>query len=537
MSRFWFYVPEEDGKMTVINVVYKGADPTGVLDSRAAFIAARDDSSTAVRYVPAGTYLISNVVTLSTANQIWFFEPGSVLKHVDGGTDSVILEVTGAGVRLAGWCTLDGNRSARPTHYQPALSLAADGVSIDDIRVTNTVGTGISSWYIANFTANRVKIDNCAYFCWDAQHIGNNWIISELVMDQSMWGRTALPSSVIGFKVSNQADIDDAAKGTNIRIGRIEANFPTADFNLGTQVLTPVSSGLFAVEIAGLKDLYIGSFFVRGAEIGASVVGNRGVHIGSTTAREVQSSVFEISSANDYTFGSIHADGGLNCVTGIVMQLTQATAVNRNITIGALTARYCQNGIIGIGTHGLSVGAMSQRNHYQRLGKAINMGASSKWNISNLHFYQELNLDTSRPQTQAILFDNSSYAQFNNVTIENVESQTPNAIEFYTASNPCDHIYINGLQFKNCGDYSHIYFVDATVGTNIRIISIDDQFQKRDYLNARDYYFVERGTGSPEGVVYASKGSQFFRTDGGTSTTFYVKETGTGVTNTGWVAK
>jgi hypothetical protein len=43
------------------------------------------------------------------------------------------------------------------------------------------------------------------------------------------------------------------------------------------------------------------------------------------------------------------------------------------------------------------------------------------------------------------------------------------------------------------------------------------------------------GTGSPEGVVTANVGSLYTRTDGGASTTLYVKESGAG--NTGWVAK
>jgi hypothetical protein len=43
------------------------------------------------------------------------------------------------------------------------------------------------------------------------------------------------------------------------------------------------------------------------------------------------------------------------------------------------------------------------------------------------------------------------------------------------------------------------------------------------------------GTGTPEGAVTAPVGSLFTRTDGGASTTLYVKETGAG--NTGWVAK
>lgn len=44
-----------------------------------------------------------------------------------------------------------------------------------------------------------------------------------------------------------------------------------------------------------------------------------------------------------------------------------------------------------------------------------------------------------------------------------------------------------------------------------------------------------RGTGTPEGVITARIGSQFMRTDGGATTTLYIKTSGTG--NTGWTAK
>lgn len=43
------------------------------------------------------------------------------------------------------------------------------------------------------------------------------------------------------------------------------------------------------------------------------------------------------------------------------------------------------------------------------------------------------------------------------------------------------------------------------------------------------------GSGSPEGAVTAPVGSLYTRTDGGSGSTLYVKETGTG--NTGWIAK
>ena len=46
---------------------------------------------------------------------------------------------------------------------------------------------------------------------------------------------------------------------------------------------------------------------------------------------------------------------------------------------------------------------------------------------------------------------------------------------------------------------------------------------------------VLSGTGTPEAAVTADVGSIFMRTDGGASTSIYIKESGTG--NTGWVAK
>jgi hypothetical protein len=47
---------------------------------------------------------------------------------------------------------------------------------------------------------------------------------------------------------------------------------------------------------------------------------------------------------------------------------------------------------------------------------------------------------------------------------------------------------------------------------------------------------LSSGVGDPEGVITAYRGSIFMRTDGGTDTTIYVKETGDN-TNTGWMAK
>jgi hypothetical protein len=46
---------------------------------------------------------------------------------------------------------------------------------------------------------------------------------------------------------------------------------------------------------------------------------------------------------------------------------------------------------------------------------------------------------------------------------------------------------------------------------------------------------IRSGQGSPEGVIAANPGSLFLRTDGGISTTLYVKTSGT--STTGWTGK
>jgi hypothetical protein len=52
----------------------------------------------------------------------------------------------------------------------------------------------------------------------------------------------------------------------------------------------------------------------------------------------------------------------------------------------------------------------------------------------------------------------------------------------------------------------------------------------------RTFLGIFAGSGSPQGVVAAPVGSLYTRTDGGASTTLYVKESG-GSSDTGWVAK
>lgn len=84
------------------------------------------------------------------------------------------------------------------------------------------------------------------------------------------------------------------------------------------------------------------------------------------------------------------------------------------------------------------------------------------------------------------------------------------------------------LQANNASWFGN---VNADWGTKYAGLSIANNFDQP-LTSANQFY---RGAGSPEGVVTAIVGAIYQRTDGSTTTTLYVKTSGTG--NTGWTAK
>ena len=85
-------------------------------------------------------------------------------------------------------------------------------------------------------------------------------------------------------------------------------------------------------------------------------------------------------------------------------------------------------------------------------------------------------------------------------------------------------------------DSSHdLVLRDRLNATQARVRSGEFVVQNRTRFGTSGAIIDAYGTGTPEGAVTAGIGSTFRRTDGGASTSFYVKESGTG--DTGWVAK
>jgi len=95
------------------------------------------------------------------------------------------------------------------------------------------------------------------------------------------------------------------------------------------------------------------------------------------------------------------------------------------------------------------------------------------------------------------------------------------------------------MVFRNSNSGGANYFDAASGGTIFRNSSFATMFKIEENgavrIGGASGPTWSSGTGDPESVVTAPQGSLFSRTDGGASTTLYVKTSGAG--NTGWTAK
>ena len=107
-----------------------------------------------------------------------------------------------------------------------------------------------------------------------------------------------------------------------------------------------------------------------------------------------------------------------------------------------------------------------------------------------------------------------------------------------------DKIYIGAVQNENEGGRSlRLQDVEPTVAMTLplkadrsnKLLSFDSNGLPAAVTSSTALALIYSGTNTPEGAVTATVGSLFLRTNGGSNTTLYVKESGSG--NTGWVGK
>lgn len=114
---------------------------------------------------------------------------------------------------------------------------------------------------------------------------------------------------------------------------------------------------------------------------------------------------------------------------------------------------------------------------------------------------------------------------------------------FVIASNTATVITISGTWTQATGSYRFVVYSPILLGDagfpwqRLYVGGYDTKDIRLGYgaSGGTQVLWICHGSGSPEGVVTANVGSLYLRTDGSTSTTLYVKTSGTG--NTGWTNK
>lgn len=110
---------------------------------------------------------------------------------------------------------------------------------------------------------------------------------------------------------------------------------------------------------------------------------------------------------------------------------------------------------------------------------------------------------------------------------------------YNSAANDFNRIQLGGStnlfpSLKRVSDSIEIRLADDSASANLSAGIISSN-SGRINMSSSGTFAIRSGAGSPEGVITATPGSLYMRTDGDAVTSLYVKGTGTG--NTGWVAK
>jgi hypothetical protein len=468
-----------------VNVLDFGADPTGVQDSTAAIraaIAAALASGTSLStevFFPAGTYLFSDTLDVSNSRQ---------------------------------------------------LSLRGQTVSFGGGIKTKLVYTGTASPAIKMYDVYSFEIDRLGVLYNNASFTGN--------LIESDWDASNLDSQFVYFHDSFFGSISAANSAANLiswnrvvlsRIERCQLNDAVNAINLG------VGAGDYCNTILISYNTFNG---ISGRAIVVSA---------SLDNIEINGNNFQQSStglANAYTqaFGTIVTS--LKITNNSLQDIftNGATAFAGIISQGCeITGNYLW--IPDVGRTDNIIFDIAGGEGYQFSGNFFRGNTFVKFsqpNIKNVRIvanYIDVSTLVVNPDNAAIAFQGTT-GNYLVGTVSEAGLATGNVVntgiglyqsgKLESQINADANAYFSKASGYSSGAYVNFYVNNSAVGG----IATDGSSTR---FSTTPGVFVGSGAGSPEGVVTASVGSIYTRTNGGAGTTLYVKESGAG--NTGWSAK
>lgn len=527
-----------------ISVVDFGATAAGLTDDRTAILAAQTAAGTGGRVMfPRGTYRIASDCTLTASLS---FMNGAVLKPDSGVTVTVnahVIDTFSQIFDVSGGGTVSGafvNRILRPEWWGAVGVLA--GVLDDARAATNATAlravAACLNGHTLEFT-NYYVISSAVTF----PHTTSWTLRGHAGTGAGLRAATTTPSITL-FDFSSCAD---AAK----RIIGLEAINPTTGMVGGTGFDCNASNGL-----------WFSNCWAGGMAIGARIRGSFNTYLNCTAefctvGLQFDTTVAPESQHKGWTFYANTTDVKMD-------NLDMAGVILRDSTHSS-TASTCYdiNNCTNVDLAGVNHFAASSGNTIHLRGGAsqcrirgvkTNAGAIALF-LENCTDCEVDGLEADGVTTGVHLTNASARnvvraARVRGATTGmNLEtSGADNLVEGFDLRSCTTGLRLgssgaeinDGIITGNSTDVTLATTLTALKSRNVSVGTLGDLDPvagKITYLWT--YSALNRieavGLGSPEGVVTAPIGSRYCRTDGGASTTLYVKTSGTG--NTGWTAK
>ena len=495
-----------------------GVANDGVTDVTTAVHALRDLAGVGAQiYFPTGDYLVGPL-TANVANQHWVIEPGATFT-LKAASNNQLLNISAAGVTIEGG--LWDQNTANQTGSFKGILVNADDVTLDHVRLTNSGSYGI--WI---FNKNRARLRHCTvtdtlstgiFAQLTASGTGdrNDLVIESCHVDRSSISAASVAGagiSVQGYSTAPYEQIGASIMNNTVRM-------PT----------NPTSAGAICIETFGLapssrvigNSCFGGSMGVSADRSDESVIQGNIIFGPKSYGIELASSQFCTVAGNTVNGNALlpngisvnNASNGYNAITGNVVMGLAASGRGIKVTNSPFTT-ISGNVVKLVAT-----------------GYAVELISSDDCAISGNA------LDGQSTANKAVMLDTVSGIS---VTGNRMKDFTEHGVLiFANGGEALNTITVFGNAVTNLNSVVATSLSGgSTIGVEVRAMGNAGHTRNSrstDVLNLNADLRELWGTGDPESVVTAGVGSIYHRTDGGSATCLYIKESGT--SNTGWVAK
>lgn len=458
-----------------------------------------------VRATPGQAY---SVTTLTIPAGVRLDMTGCTITQA-AATSGDLVTMSGAGASLVGG-TWDGNHANQSTSNKGITITAAD-CTLDGITVQNTKQAGIYGFGAARLRIRNVRTSGTRYIGIFVRTNGvsiDGPIITGCIVDRS--GEDPSTISEGGLKVRGES--------AAVRIDRTQID----DCRV-TMPVSPTDGTAVCVETTYAYRSSVRGCTTAGGSMGVSIAACDYTAVSGCTVYDAGSYGIESAGSRYASIVNNIIDGNGNTNQGIT--LTQGGGNNSD-----------SNTITGNVVSGCD-------------GSALKTQAAIRLTVTGNTFIQTISgyvcqlqsatdsvfagntVDGTGVATKGLMLDSCARVA---VSGNAFRSLTQHGVLLYTAiAFTITEVTVTGNMFSSTG--TAVGSQVSGGGSLSAFCKVIGNIGRDDRYDLANDVLQGTGTGTPEGVVSAGRGSLFMRRDGGAGAVFYVKESASG--NTGWVAK